>query len=63
MVEAAAWVACMSDTAVPVVRLFQKMPEGLSMVPGLQESVADKAVGSWQALPSAAAWPAVAVGV
>ena len=47
MVEAAAWVACMSDTAVPAVRLFQETPAGLSMLPGLQESVAKEAVGSW----------------
>jgi len=48
MVEAAAWVACMSDTAVLLaVRLFLGTPAGLSMVPGLQKSAADKAVGSW----------------
>jgi len=47
MVEAAAWVACMSDTAAQVVQLFQETLAGSSMVPGLQKSAANKAVGSW----------------
>ena len=45
MVEAAACIACMSDTAAPAVRSFQETPAELSMVPGLQESVANEAVG------------------
>ena len=47
MVEAAAY---MFDTVLPAVRLvrsFLEAPVGLPMVPGLQESVANKAVGSW----------------